>query len=66
LVASLPVIGAEIGIISILHPWGQNLLLHPHIHCVIPAGKRRYDQMTFTADFSGDHGTDRLWSRDDI
>ncbi len=31
-------LGAEIGLISILHTWGQNLLLHPHIHCVIPAG----------------------------
>lgn len=31
-------LGAEIGIISILHTWGQNLLQHPHIHCVIPAG----------------------------
>ena len=29
---------AEIGVLSILHTWGQNLLLHPHIHCVIPAG----------------------------
>src|SRR2546428_736280 len=28
----------EIGVIGILHTWGQNLLLHPHIHCVIPAG----------------------------
>jgi hypothetical protein len=31
-------LGAEIGLISILHTWGQNLLLHPHIHCAIPAG----------------------------
>src|SRR5580693_1947481 len=31
-------LGAEIGIVSILHTWGQNLLLHPHIHCVIPSG----------------------------
>ena len=31
-------LGAEIGMISILHTWGQNLLLHPHVHCVIPAG----------------------------
>ena len=31
-------LGAEIGVLSILHTWGQNLLLHPHIHCVIPAG----------------------------
>jgi hypothetical protein len=31
-------LGAEIGTISILHTWGQNLLLHPHVHCAIPAG----------------------------
>jgi hypothetical protein len=31
-------LGAEIGMIAILHTWGQNLLLHPHIHYVIPAG----------------------------
>jgi hypothetical protein len=31
-------LGAQIGMIAILHTWGQNLLLHPHIHCVIPAG----------------------------
>ena len=31
-------LGAEIGMISILHTWGQNLLLHPHVHCLIPAG----------------------------
>ncbi|MBN1571260.1 MAG: transposase, partial [Acidobacteria bacterium] len=31
-------LGTEIGFFSILHTWGQNLLHHPHIHCVIPAG----------------------------
>jgi hypothetical protein len=31
-------LGADIGVLSILHTWGQNLLLHPHIHCVIPMG----------------------------
>jgi Putative transposase/Transposase zinc-binding domain len=31
-------LGAEIGFLSVLHTWGQNLLLHPHVHCVIPAG----------------------------
>jgi hypothetical protein len=31
-------LGAKIGVISILHTWGQNLLLHPHIHCAIPVG----------------------------
>ena len=23
---------------SVLHTWGQNLLAHPHVHCVVPAG----------------------------
>ena len=31
-------LGAEIGFFSVLHTWGQNLMLHPHVHCVIPAG----------------------------
>src|SRR5215469_10941221 len=31
-------LGAEIGFLSVLHTWAQNLLHHPHIHCVIPAG----------------------------
>ncbi len=28
--------GAEIGFLAILHSWGQNLLLHPHLHCLVP------------------------------
>jgi hypothetical protein len=31
-------LGAEIGFLSVLHTWGQNLQPHPHIHCVVPAG----------------------------
>jgi hypothetical protein len=31
-------LGAKIGFIGILHTWGQNLTLHPHIHCVVPGG----------------------------
>jgi predicted RNA-binding Zn-ribbon protein involved in translation (DUF1610 family) len=31
-------LGAEIGFLAILHSWGQNLLLHPHIHCLVPVG----------------------------
>ncbi|MGB7990020.1 MAG: IS91 family transposase [Candidatus Methylophosphatis roskildensis] len=31
-------LGAEIGFLSILHTWGQNLLHHPHVHCVVPGG----------------------------
>src|ERR1017187_2061385 len=31
-------LGAEIGFFSVLHTWNQQLLFHPHIHCVVPAG----------------------------
>jgi hypothetical protein len=31
-------LGAKIGFFSVLHTWNQRLGLHPHIHCVIPAG----------------------------
>ena len=31
-------LGAELGFFSILHTWGQNLMHHPHVHCVIPFG----------------------------
>lgn len=31
-------LGAKTGMISVLHTWGQNLSLHPHLHCIIPGG----------------------------
>jgi hypothetical protein len=31
-------LGAQIGFFAVLHTWGQNLLHHPHLHCVIPGG----------------------------
>ena len=31
-------LGVKIGFLSVLHTWGQNVLHHPHVHCVIPAG----------------------------
>ena len=31
-------LGARIGFLAILHTWGQNLLHHPHLHCVVPGG----------------------------
>src|SRR5208283_5403862 len=31
-------LGAKIGFLTVLHTWGQNLMHHPHIHCVVPAG----------------------------
>lgn len=31
-------LGAQMGMVSVLHTWGQNLSLHPHIHCLVPGG----------------------------
>lgn len=31
-------LGAEIGFFAVLHTWGQNLMHHPHVHCVVPGG----------------------------
>src|SRR5207247_973615 len=31
-------LGAHIGFFAILHTWGQNLMHHPHLHCVVPGG----------------------------
>lgn len=31
-------LGAKMGMISVLHTWGQNLSLHPHLHCIVPGG----------------------------
>lgn len=30
--------GIQLGMISVLHTWGQNLSLHPHLHCIVPGG----------------------------
>ena len=31
-------LGAETGLVAVLHTWGQNLHHHPHIHCIVPGG----------------------------
>lgn len=31
-------LGARLGFVAILHTWGQQLLHHPHLHCLVPAG----------------------------
>ena len=31
-------LGARTGMIAVLHTWGQNLSLHPHLHCIVPGG----------------------------
>jgi hypothetical protein len=36
--------GADIGLFTVLHTWGQNLLHHPHAHCVVPGGGLSVDR----------------------
>jgi len=31
-------LGARIGVLAVLHTWGQTLELHPHLHCIVPGG----------------------------
>lgn len=31
-------LGAQTGMIAILHTWGQTMALHPHLHCIVPGG----------------------------
>ena len=31
-------LGAKTGMIAVLHTWGSNMSLHPHLHCIVPAG----------------------------
>jgi len=31
-------LGARLGFLAVLHTWSQNLLHHPHVHCLVPAG----------------------------
>lgn len=31
-------LGGEVGVIAVLHTWGQNLTEHPHLHCIVPGG----------------------------
>jgi hypothetical protein len=35
--------GVESGAVAVLHTWGQNLSLHPHIHCIVPAAGYSFD-----------------------
>ncbi|MFM6267065.1 MAG: transposase, partial [Dolichospermum sp.] len=28
----------QLGMIAVLHTWGQNMSLHPHLHCIVPGG----------------------------
>lgn len=38
LAADKKYLGAQIGVTAILHTWGQTLMHHPHLHCIVPGG----------------------------
>lgn len=42
-------LGAEIGFFAVLHTWGQNLMHHPHLHCVAPGGGLSTDRRRWIA-----------------
>ncbi len=42
-------LGAKIGFTAVLHSWGQTLLHHPHLHCVVPAGGLSADEQRWIA-----------------
>jgi len=46
-------LGARIGFTAILHTWGQTLLYHPHVHCVVPAGGLSPDTRQWIAALEG-------------
>ena len=37
-------LGADIGLVCVLHSWGQNMKEHPHLHCIMPAGGLSFDR----------------------
>ena len=42
-------LGACLGILAILHTWGQTLVLHPHLHCIVPGGGPSLDSERWMA-----------------
>ena len=42
-------LGAKVGVLAVLHTWSQTLLLHPHLHCIVPAGGLSLDRQTWIA-----------------
>jgi hypothetical protein len=38
LARDLRFVGANVGVLAVLHTWTQQLLYHPHVHCLVTAG----------------------------
>ena len=48
-------LGAQLGLLSVLHTWGRKLQFHPHVHCVVPAGGLRSDGLRWCRPPSPDY-----------
>jgi hypothetical protein len=55
-------LGAETGMVALLHTWGQSLVLHPHLHCSVPGGGLDYKNQWKKAKSNGKY----LFPRDVI
>lgn len=42
-------LGANIGFFAVLHTWGQAILHHPHLHCIVPGGGIALDNQSWIA-----------------
>ena len=56
-------LGAQPGMIAVLHTWGQNLSLHPHIHCIVPGGGLAEDGQSWVSSRRGQLLPVRVLSR---
>jgi hypothetical protein len=42
-------LGSLTGMVVVLHTWGQNLMTHPHLHCIVPSGGWNDNQGKWTS-----------------
>jgi hypothetical protein len=56
-------LGAQIGLIAVLHTWGQTLRYHPHVHCIVPGGGLTSDGQGWVACRAGFFLPVRVFSR---
>jgi hypothetical protein len=56
-------LGAQIGFFAVLHTWGQTLMHHPHLHCVVPGGGLSADGERWIASRPGFFLSVRVLSR---
>jgi Putative transposase/Transposase zinc-binding domain len=56
-------LGARVGVIAVLHSWGQTLDHHPHAHCIVPAGGISLDGSRWVACRPGFFLPVRVFSR---